>query len=192
MQFKRPSLKRLAFLLLVITPLVAWMFVKPIRVVAPQLMNVSCLSTTICVDDVAKYPEAERLYAEAAHFVAATVGPVERTPKVIFCASMVCAQSFGLGARSAVTIGSFGTVIGPRAWQAHYVRHEMIHHLQAERIGIIPLLFKPSWFVEGMAYTLSQDPRVPLAEPFEDYRKQFRAWYASINHQQLWGQARKL
>jgi hypothetical protein len=68
-------------------------------------------------------------------------------------------------------------VIGPRAWKPFYVRHELIHYSQAERLGTLSLLLKPQWFVEGMAYALSQDPRAPLAEPFESYRRSFLAWY---------------
>lgn len=51
----------------------------------------------------------------------------------------------------------------PRGWEPHFVRHEMIHHLQAERLSTLTLLLKPRWFVEGMACALSDDPREPLA-----------------------------
>jgi hypothetical protein len=72
------------------------------------------------------------------------------------------------------------------------VRHELIHYAQAERLGTLRLLFKPQWFVEGMAYALSQDPREPLTEPFESQRKRFRAWYAGVGKQGLWQAARDL
>ena len=47
----------------------------------------------------------------------------------------------------------------------------------------------PAWFVEGMAYSLSQDPRDPLAEPFQGYRKAFRDWYATRSSRTLWSDA---
>jgi hypothetical protein len=50
----------------------------------------------------------------------------------------------------------------------------------------------PEWFIEGMAYSLSEDPRTELAEPFEQYRSQFEAWFRSVGKEQLWEQARKL
>jgi hypothetical protein len=66
------------------------------------------------------------------------------------------------------------------------VRHELIHYLQARELGALQLLVKPSWFVEGMAYGLSEDPRTPLAQPFEGYRSEFLAWYRSVGKDKMW------
>lgn len=186
MQLKTPSPKRLAFLLLVVIPLAAWMLVKPVRVLAPGLFGVQCVSEVVCTDDVSKGNDATALYAEAQKFVSATLGPFKVQPKVIFCATESCANAFGLGARSALTFGHFGTVIGPRAWKPYYVRHEMIHVAQTEHLGTIALLLKPQWFVEGMAYGLSEDPRPTLAEPFETDRAKFRHWLQTIDPHDLW------
>ena len=67
-----------------------------------------------------------------------------------------------------------------------------VGRLQAEKIGVLPLLLKPSWFVEGMPYSLSQDPRPALAEPFEGYRRSFINWYADVGKERLWAEAEKL
>jgi hypothetical protein len=192
MGLKRPPLKRLALLVFIIIPLLAWVIVKPVRVIAPQLVGISCPRAVVCVENITQFQTAADLYSDALTFISAEVATIEGSPKVIFCSSEACAQSFGLGKRSAVTFGAFGTVISPRAWRPYYVRHEMIHYLEGERLGVLQLLFKPSWFVEGMAYALSLDPRSPLAEPFEGYRKQFLSWYASIDKRALWIEARKL
>ena len=48
------------------------------------------------------------------------------------------------------------------------------------------------WFIEGMAYSLSEDPRAKLPEPFERYRSQFEAWLRSVGREHLWEQARQL
>lgn len=192
MRLKCPSAARLALLAFVIVPLAAWAIVKPVRVLVPGVGKTTCVSESVCVDDISKADEATRLYFEALAYVAGDVAPVRGYPKVIFCSSEKCAESYGLGARSAVTVGTFGTVIGPRAWHPYYVRHELIHYLQSERFGVIPLLLKPSWFVEGMAYALSQDPRAPLAEPFEGYRSRFLSWYGAIEKGALWREAGRL
>jgi hypothetical protein len=191
MPLKRPPLKRVALLLLTVAPVVAWALVKPVRVVLPELAGVSCVSSAICTDDLSRLPQAQELYSEAISFVSSGVAQVHGTPRIIFCANQDCADRFGLGARSAVTVGTVGTVIGPKAWKPFYVRHELIHYLQAQKLGVLPLLVKPSWYVEGMAYGLSQDPRVPLAEPLESYRSTFTAWYVSVGKEQLWSQAPK-
>lgn len=186
MPLKKPPLTRLALVLLAIVPALAWAIVKPVRVVAPEWGDITCTSPTVCVDDLSKRAEAEALYAEAVRFVDAKVSPLPGQPRVTFCSSQTCADHFGLGARSAVTLGTVGTVIGPRAWKPYYVRHELIHYLQARQIGVLQLLVKPAWFVEGMAYGLSEDPRVPLAQPFEGYRSEFLTWYRSVGKDNLW------
>lgn len=72
------------------------------------------------------------------------------------------------------------------------MRHELIHYLQGKGLGVLNLLFKPSWFIEGMAYGLSQDPRHKLAEPFQSYRAEFLSWYATIDKSKIWREAAKL
>lgn len=192
MRLRLPSLKVRLLVMLAAVPLLAWFLVKPVRVFAPELAGVNCLNASVCIDDVARQQEAESLHAEGMAFVQDTLGTIEGKPRITFCASQACADSFGLGARSAVTLANFGTVIGPGAWKSYYVRHELIHYLQAERLGTLRLLFKPGWWVEGMAYALSQDPRAPLVEPFESHRKKFLAWHAALVKQMVWEAAEGL
>lgn len=190
---KRFSFRRLVLLILVVVPLLAWIFVKPVRIIAPTLMDVSCRGTPICVENESRRAEATQLYDEARAFLATQITPLRGTPRMIFCSSDECARSFGLGLRSALTLGTSGTVIGPKAWQPHYVRHELIHHLQAQQLGLLRLLLlTPSWWIEGMAYSLSEDPREVLAEPWQKDRTQFDAWYRTIKKSRLWQQAREL
>ena len=178
--FKLPSLRRLTLLLVLVVPVASWFVVRPVRVVAPSLAGVTCPTAQICLDDASQLAAATALLAEAQGFVAARLAPLRKTPRVVFCSTATCAEAFGLGARSAVTIGTLGTVIGPRAWKPYYLRHELIHQLQAERLGVLSTLFKPAWFVEGMAYALSDDPRAVLAEPWQGYRARFGDWYAGV------------
>lgn len=185
-------LKRLLLLGVLCIPVAAWAFFKPVRVVAPELAGLSCISDIICTDDVSRYQEAAALSDEAFHFVDSSVGSIEKKPRVIFCSSQACFQSLGLGKRSAATIGTFGIVISPRAWKPYYVCHEMIHHLQDEKLGMFKAWRDPKWFIEGMAYSLSEDPRSKLSEPFELYRSQFEVWYKLVGKERLWTEARNL
>lgn len=187
-----PPLPRLIAVLLIAVPLAAWAVVKPVRVAAPALVGLHCPAQGLCVDDEARRPEAERLYAEAMAFVSERVGAVDGRPRFVFCSTEACAETFGLGERSAVTLGTTGTVIGPRAWKPYYIRHELIHQLQAQEIGTLRLLLKPSWFSEGMAYALSEDPRPELMAPFQDDRARFQRWYADVGKAALWQRARSL
>jgi len=185
-------LKRLLLIGLLCVPVAAWAFFKPVRIIAPELAGVSCINDTLCLDDVSRSQEAAKLYEEALHFVDSSVGSIEHKPRVIFCSSDACSQSFGLGRRAGMTIGTFGIAISPRAWKPYYMRHEMIHHLQTERLGIIKAWNDPEWFTEGMAYSLSEDPRAQLSEPFEKYRTQFKGWYAGVGKERVWAEARYL
>ena len=127
-----------------------------------------------------------QLYSDGVAFVSRAISPLEGAPRVVFCSTQTCADRFGLGARSAVTVGTVGTVIGPHAWKPYYVRHELIHHLQGQRLGVMKRLLMPFWWVEGMAYALSEDPRSPLSQPWEGHRQQFDAWYATTGKSRLW------
>jgi len=185
-------LKRLLIVGMLFIPAAAWAFVKPIRIFAPELTGISCINDTLCIDDASRFQEALALYEEALNFTDTTVGLIERNPRVTFCTTENCLQSFGLGRRAGITMGTFGIVISPRAWKPYYVRHEMIHHLQNEKLGMVKALLEPKWFMEGMAYSLSEDPRPKLSEPFEQYRVQFKGWYKQVDKEKLWAEASNL
>ena len=120
------------------------------------------------------------------------VDTIEKKPRIIFCDSKACFQSFGFHRAAANTVGISGIVIGPRGWKDCYIRHEMIHHLQAERLGVLKQWRSPTWFKEGMAYSLGQNPRENLPEPWQQYRSEFEKWYQSVGKERLWEEAQKL
>ena len=73
------------------------------------------------------------------------------------------------------------------------MRHELIHHLQNERLGSLRTwLLKPDWFREGMAYSLSEDPRQPLPEPLQSYRARFETWFKQVGRSNIWTEAEHL
>ncbi|MCA8352611.1 hypothetical protein [Burkholderia cepacia] len=177
--------------LLVALPIAAYALVKPLRVVAPALvLGVSCPSADLCTDDAARLGDARQLYRDGYARAAAAVGAFREAPRVVFCSTRACADAFGLGQRAALTLGNFGVVVAPRGWQTYFLAHELIHHRQAEVLGNLAVVTKPRWLIEGMAYSLSDDPRHPLAEPFEAWRTRFDAWHAALGGQPLWEAAR--
>jgi hypothetical protein len=186
--FKNRILRWL-FLALVVIPLATWFIVKPVRVIAAELLGVVCYDDGTCVDATERFVEAQIIRSEAVRYVGQNLSPLEGHPKVVFCSSDKCATSFGLGKRSAVTFGPLGTVIGPNAWKPFYVRHELIHQLQAQKLGILWCLLAPEWLVEGMAYSLSQDPRATLNEPWQSDRAKFNGWLKSTGSANMWQQA---
>jgi hypothetical protein len=167
-----------------------WFLYKPLRVVAPELeSNVHCMNPNICIDDVLKYQEALNLYEDAFHFVEKSIGPFKDNPRVVFCSSRECENSFGLPSTS-LDLWKWGIIIGPRGWLDYYVRHEMIHHRQSEELGFSFL--RPKWLIEGMAYSLSGDPRQPLSDPWEKYRTQFEEWVQKVGKEDIWKKAKNI
>ncbi|HEX5337026.1 MAG TPA: hypothetical protein VFW53_01170, partial [Gallionella sp.] len=61
-----------------------------------------------------------------------------------------------------------------------------------EKLGLIKAWREPQGLMEGMAYSLSEDPRQTLSEPFEQYRSQFNDWYRSVGKGRLWIDIRNL
>lgn len=192
MGLKLPSLKRLALLLLVVVPIVSWFVVKPMRVVAPTFQGMTCVSKLVCVEDPEDGKSATKLYDEAYKFVSDEIVALQGKPRLLFCSTDECADKFGLGARAALTVGKFGTIIGPRAWKPYLVRHEMIHYAQCEQLGTLKVIRLPTWFVEGMAYAWSGDPRNPLPQPHEDHRSAFESWYEDVDSRVFWHEAKQL
>lgn len=184
---------KLALLLVVLAaPIVTWA-AKPARVVAPELAGMTCPDRFLCVEDLSRYAAAADLYEASLQFVSSSAAPPAHRPRVIFCSSIDCFQRFGFSRAAGQTVGTFGIVIAPRGWKPHVVRHEMIHHVQNERLGSLRAwLLTPQWFIEGMAYSLSGDPRPVLTHPWGEYRARFDAWYAKVAKDRVWDEARRL
>ena len=185
-------LLRIVFLSLLVVPLASWAVYKPLRVLAPQWNGVSCVTEVVCVELPGKADDAITLYQESVGFVNASVGQIQNNPRVTFCATEECFQAFGFHAPAkARTVGVSGIVVGPAGWEQHILRHEIIHHLQSERLGVLGQWRSPPWFKEGMAYSLSMDTR-KLSEPFEGYRDKFQSWYSHVGKEHVWQAAKNL
>ncbi|MFL4453796.1 hypothetical protein QTO19_20950 [Serratia marcescens] len=159
--------------------------IKPLRVAFPSLLpGITCPTATLCTDDVAKLVDAQKLYRTGYAHASTAVGPFIGSSRVVFCSAAACAEMFGMGKRAAAAIGDLGLIVAPRGWTAFYLTHEMIHYRQAESFGNLAMLTKPSWLIEGMAYSMSGDPR-SLGAPFEEWRTQFEMWQATLGNQSV-------
>jgi len=185
--------KKITALLFLLTPVAAFALYKPVRVLAPELFAaVHCIDEQICIEEPSRLDEARAIYDASLRFVADTVGPFQKSPRVIFCSSKDCQNAFGFDKAAATNVGKSGIVVAPRGWKPHYLRHEMIHHRQAEELGILAAFTKPEWLVEGMAYALSDDPRATLADRWEETRQRFLKWYEIVGRDRLWSAAKAL
>lgn len=187
------ALLSLAVAAVLFTPPALWAFWKPIRALQPEWAGVPCYEGGICVDDPAKLQQARELRSGAMSFVTGWAGRFEANPRVVFCSTVACDQRFGFKGNAAYNVGGLALVVASRGWQPYYVRHELIHCVQVERIGgFRMLLHTPTWLIEGMAYAASQDPRRPLKEPWEGYRQAFEDWARTVPPGELWSRAAAL
>ncbi|MGZ5095049.1 MAG: hypothetical protein ACXWCY_25220 [Burkholderiales bacterium] len=185
-------LKKLIFAVLLALPFAAWAFVKPVRVLAPELEGLTCIDR-VCVDDSSRRAEAVTLYQDAIQYVQTSVGPLQTAPRAVFCSTRACSKKFGFTHQNAYTVATISFVISDHGWHAYFIRHELIHHLQNEHLGSLRAwLFKPAWFREGMAYSVSEDPRDPLPEPLQGYRSRFEIWLKRVGPARLWVEAEHL
>ncbi len=179
--------------IVLIAPVAAWAMYEPMRVLAPDWVDgVVCISTEICIEDKSRLEIARDLYTEALHDVSNAVGAFHQNPRVIFCSTEECYRLFGFKMASATNVGTSGIVVSPRGWRIFYIRHEMIHHRQSEEFGVLSSLLKPEWLIEGMAYSLSGDPRKQLSERWQTAREKFNAWLESAGKNNLWQEAEKI
>ncbi len=189
----RLRLKHIVTATILVAPIATWILWKPIRAPAPALAGVTCYDGGVCTDAPTRVDEARELRSESFRFVAQKVGAFQAAPTMIFCSTVQCEKSLGFRGNAAYNLGASRLVVSSRGWLPYYIRHELIHCVQVERIGgFRMLLHTPRWLIEGMAYSLSEDPRRPLAEPWESYRRQFEIWAAKGTPQQIWQRAAAL
>lgn len=182
----------LVFLLAALAlPLTAWSFAKPVRLLLPELNDVTC-SDSVCVDDAGRMLQAKSLYESAHEHVSAKLTPLADRPLMVFCSTAACYRSFGGGSERAITYPKLGSLIAPSSWSPHFARHELVHALQAQELGSIRMMRGPEWFREGMAYSVSDPPGHDMPPQFQKYRTQYEAWAAGLDTTELWSAAAKL
>jgi len=173
-------------IILAVLPLVIVSLYKPSRAFVPSLFGVTCSQHEVCIDDESRRTEAVKLYEQALRNIQLKLGSkLSYSPRVIFCASQSCFESFGFKKASAQTLGTIATIIGPKGWKSYYLEHELIHQWQSDKLGSISMYLAPQWITEGMAYALSSDPRPELTEPWNSDRKKFLEWYEGIDQANL-------
>lgn len=163
--------------------LAACAFYKPLRVLTPETFGLTCVADDLCVEDTSTVPVASQLRNEALSFVAANVGPIDQPPRVLFCSSQECFARFGNPAVAALYFWGLDTLlINDKGWQDYILRHELIHHWQVEQFGAVQTSRLPRWYIEGMAYSISRDPRDPLPRTdIQAWRAQFNVWVEEGN-----------
>jgi hypothetical protein len=174
-----------------LTPIGLWLFVKHVRILAPQLNGVTC-DAAVCVEHVDRLDEARRLHASAMASVATKLQRLEAPPLTVFCSTRTCYSAFGGGAERGAAILDFGVILPPESWLPHIVEHEFIHMLQAQQLGVGGRQRMPEWFKEGMPFALSEPPAHDLPEYAKPLVERYRAWEAEVGRKHVWEEAKSL
>lgn len=158
-------------------------FYKPLRTLVPETFGLTCVADELCLEDATTIAEASRLRDDALQFIEANLGPLSHPPRILFCSSTECFSRFGNPAVAALYMWGLDTlVVNESGWHDYILRHEMIHHWQVEHFGALGGRKLPRWYIEGMAYALSEDPRDPLPRnDIQAWRAQFNSWTGEGN-----------
>ena len=154
------------------------------RIFMPAAYGLTCFDDDICVDDRTRLAEARALRDDAVAFVTERVGPFKAPPRLLFCSTTDCFAKFGNPQVWGLYFWGTGRlVVNETGWHDYIIRHELIHHWQAENFGVLPSSKGlPRWYIEGMAYVMSADPRDVIPHgPSQDHRAAFNAWLAAGN-----------
>lgn len=116
---------------------------------------------------------AQALVLPALLDVTEKLGQLDSRPTIIFCSTEKCFNIFGQRRSTSVAFGDRAVLIGPRGWVNHYLRHELIHVAQYQKLGLLRAWRAPQWLMEGMVYSLSDDPRRPLPGELEALRVEY-------------------
>ena len=158
---------------------VALIAYKPTRVLWPEVVGLKRTIGDVYVDNARNSLQAAKLLDASIEEISRKGFFFKKLPRILFCFYQRTYELLGFKKSAARTVDGLAIVLGPNGIQGFYLKHELIHYWQHENLGWFYAKHYPAWFVEGMAYSLSDDPRHPIAQPWESYRARFEAWYAT-------------
>jgi len=99
------------------------------------------------------------LVAESEQRLSHYYGTVTSAPKLFFCSTEMCFKSFGGSTNRAKSFGDYGSLFSPRGISVPIMSHEWSHVELYSRIGSVWVMWRvPSWFDEGLAVAVSEEP----------------------------------
>lgn len=113
--------------------------------------------------------EAARATIEKARArVRAFYGSLEAHPRLLLCQTDDCYRPLGGGSRG-ISLLDRALILSPRGIDVVIAAHELAHAELHRRAGLRATLFRsiPQWFDEGLAVSISDDPRylAPTSQP---------------------------
>lgn len=160
------------------------------RALTPALFNVPSIEDSIYTDAPERREEFLTLLKEARSRSEAFFGPLQRSPRIIFCTTERCADTFGLKPLG-ITYGRHLILLGPKGVNEMILTHELAHVQLHSSLGVQDIFTPriPAWFNEGLASYLANDPRLTTYEPSEarwiTQAQSFRDW-GRLHQEHAW------
>lgn len=130
---------------------------------APGWFGFSEISEGVYVDDQMSSGQRQELLktlSMAKGRVSAFFGDIKGSPKVFACSTEECFVSHGGVTAKGKAYGDSMLLLSPRGLDVVIVAHELTHIELHNRIGAFrSLRVIPTWFDEGLAVLVSEDPR---------------------------------
>jgi len=136
--------------------------IKGTKLWVPEWFDMEPVAARIFVDK--EMPSAQRkraldLVAESEQRLARYYGNVASTPKLLFCSTEACFRSFGGSTNRAKSFGDYASFFSPRGLSVPILSHERSHaELYSRAGGFLTMRRVPSWFDEGLAVAVSEEP----------------------------------
>jgi hypothetical protein len=157
---------RLAIRMLVLAALLVFFCTsqkaRAVKLLAPTWFGLEPIATGVYVDKATPAGQREQILAmvaQAREQLARYYGDVTTAPEFFFCSSEACFQSFGGTTQGGMTYGHYASLLSPRGRSMPIVAHEWSHAEFNSRLGFWAWLHTPQWFDDGLAVTVSEEPR---------------------------------
>ena len=174
MKIRRYILPAFAFVLLT-SGIAAAAIPGPQRAFAPTLYGLTEIAPNVFTDDLCEKAKWLEMCEKANSRVTRFYGKLEASPRYILCSHMECEHIFGKNGAIAQSYGWSLVHVPPKALEGEDVgvallAHERVHAELLYRWGASALWDQriPSWFNEGLATFVSQDPRMATSYSAEE------------------------
>lgn len=172
-------------------------------VACPSCFGFRQVASRLYVDDATTPSTQNAIVATVATArgrVGGFYGHLDSAPRILICATAACYERVGGGGSRGMALLDVALLIAPRGADPVILAHEMAHIELHHRLGLAKTLGRaiPQWFDEGLAVTVSDDPRylAPAGRPDrcliasdEPLPTQRRAWIETAASRDLYAKA---
>lgn len=135
---------------------------RAIKLLAPTWFGMQRIANHVYVDKATTAPQRDEILtivSQAHDRVGRYYGAINCQPNLFFCSTEKSFQSFGGSRQTGATFWTAASLFSPRGQSSAIVAHEWSHAELHTRIGFWNWLGVPQWFDEGLAVTVSEEPR---------------------------------